>query len=97
MFGCWIADMFFWNGPLLGAYCRWFGLRLGWLGPLDGLRMAWLLNPVTAVGAVRLGNIAIIHIGHLPMWVLPRNAVAIPAILAARMARSSLVIRWRLK
>ena len=97
MFGCWVVDMFVWDAPLRRAYCRRLGLRLGWLGSLRGLRVAWLLNPVTAVGAVRLGNIAIIHIGHLPVWVLPRNAVAIPAILAARIARSSLVIRWRLK
>ena len=76
--------------------CRW---AYGWgrLRPLGGLRAVWLLYAAAAVRTVGLGNIAVIHSGHLPVWALPKNAVAMLAILAARMARSSLLIRWRLK
>ena len=78
-----------WRGTGRGS-----GLRLG---SLIGLRAAWLLHPTASVRAVRLRDITVIHSCHLPVWALPRNAVAMPAIFAARIARSSLLIRWRLK
>ena len=58
-----------------------------WL-PSDGF-----LYSVAAVRAVGLRDISVIHGAHLPNGALPRNLVATPAILAARMARSSLLIR----
>jgi len=76
--------------------CRW----LWWRGRfLRRWGRCGFLHPVAAVGTVRLGDITVIHRTHLPAlnWALPRNAVAMLAILAARMAFSSLAIRWGLK
>lgn len=89
-------------GPVLLA---WLRLRLtGWrLLPVGLLRLAGLLcltgrrprlcHGIAAEGPVRLGNIPVVHLPHLPASACkppePRNWEASPAIFAARMARSS--------
>jgi len=66
---------------------RWLLLvRFGWRLGLGGI-----LHAVAPVRAVRLGDVSVIQWIHLPDG--ERNAVAMLAIFAARMAFSNLEIR----
>lgn len=78
--------------------CGWTWRR-AWSRLLRALwmRVFLLLNRSAAMGAVRLRDIAVIHHVHLPDEGLPKKMPAMLAILAARMARSSLLIRAPLK
>ena len=76
--------------PVLAAEAGWEAHRVAILA-------AWVLvDEVQASGFVCMSRPVAVHNGctffHLP-WVAPRNDVAKPAILAARMARSSLETR----
>lgn len=96
----------FWRRGLYGRrthflWGRWwtgifFRLRL----PLE-CRPALIWYTVSAKAAIGLWNIPVIHAYHLEkvrlMPCVPNTDAAILAILAARMAFSSFLIRWRLK
>ena len=64
--------------------------RRAWLGPRwPRFRWPGFWYSVAPIAAVWLWYIAIVHTRHLPAGEAPRNAVAMPAIRAARMACSS--------
>lgn len=80
-----------WLAATTGGWLRWWRRRWGWRLKLRGIP-ALLGNTVPPETTIGLGNISVIHALYL-LW---SNWDAADAILAARIARSSLDRRSRL-